>query len=384
MAALTFESVNVQVDDLLEQLCIQLQLTDTQYNNATRSYGAVADWLEREGSSLRAFDPHIYVQGSMALGTTVKPREREEFDVDLVCVLGLDPDRLSPMHLYNLVHARLLEHEVYGPMVERRDRCVRLNYKGEFHLDIIPACPRPQYGNLHGELAIVIPDCDQVRWINTNPKGFVLWYAGQAIGYQREAIQLSSEPLPPNIEAGSKAVLQRITQLGKRRRDVEFEGHDMAPKSILLTTIDGMFHRRESSISTGIINILDQLIAQGRSHTHDVPAVPNPTDPNENLARHWKEDRRHYLKFIEHVGIYRHGMEELMAARDLPSRAEILNRLYDPSGTGVVTRAVKAYTDRFQRDRVSGDIRMSTSGRGLTTAAVAPAIAIAPTNFYGK
>ena len=94
-----------------------MQLTNSQYQDAERSYRAVGEWLSAPGSQLRAYDPDIIPQGSMALGTTVKPRQREEFDVDLICRLNIDWTRVGPTSVYTLVAERLCEHETYRKML---------------------------------------------------------------------------------------------------------------------------------------------------------------------------------------------------------------------------------------------------------------------------
>jgi hypothetical protein len=68
---------------VLEQLCQALELSDAQYQLAKRRYEGVGEWLaDADSSLLRAIS--IYLQGSTAIGTTVKPIGCNEHDVDLV------------------------------------------------------------------------------------------------------------------------------------------------------------------------------------------------------------------------------------------------------------------------------------------------------------
>lgn len=377
-----------QLDQLLELVCVEFQLTQTQHEEAERSYGAVGGWLSEPGTILAALDPEIFPQGSTALGTPLKPRKREEFDVDAVSLLmGADWATWDPMEIYGLVRDRLREHGTYREMLEEKDRCLRLNYAGQFHLDIIPACPAPKEGVRWGHLAIVIPDKAQQEWISTNPRGFVEWFATRAaLAPSRRLVAMSVKPLPPNREAGSKAPLQRLVQLFKRRRDVHFNGADHAPKSILLTTIDGNLYQGEESLSEGLVNILDGIIELGERHRGGgVPVVLNPTNEAENLARHWQENRRHFEGFIEYVAVFRDGMERLFAARGLENVASILEELFDPKGTsGAVARAMKAHAERFQESRRDGQIGMEKTTGALATVVAAPqALSIPKTKFWG-
>jgi hypothetical protein len=56
--------------------------------------------------------------------------------------------------------------------LERLKRCLRLNYAGAFHLDILPACPNDRLGGG----AILVPDRKLECWKDSNPKGFAEWF----------------------------------------------------------------------------------------------------------------------------------------------------------------------------------------------------------------
>ena len=50
-------SANAQLDELLEDVCIALQLSDTRYELATDRYTTVGTRLSCEGTSLPRFSP---------------------------------------------------------------------------------------------------------------------------------------------------------------------------------------------------------------------------------------------------------------------------------------------------------------------------------------
>ena len=61
-----------QLTGALEAICQQLELSDTQHEEAKGRYEGVSRWLA--GSSHPALiGVSIYVQGSTSIGTTVKP-----------------------------------------------------------------------------------------------------------------------------------------------------------------------------------------------------------------------------------------------------------------------------------------------------------------------
>ena len=169
--AIALDTRQGQLDSLLEQVCLAVQLTAKQYRDAKEKYEAVGGWLSADGSLLKAFRPVIYPQGSMRLGTTNRPWVGEEFDLDLICQLH-GCGSANPLAVYELAYGRLNEHGTYKGILEKKKRCVRLNYAGNFHLDIVPACPDP----VRGGTCVKVPDRKLTCWFPTNPIGFGDWF----------------------------------------------------------------------------------------------------------------------------------------------------------------------------------------------------------------
>jgi hypothetical protein len=88
----------VELDDLLFEVCDELQLAPYRYRQAEERYQAVARVLEAEGNPFAPFSPKIYPQGSMRLGTTVKPIEGPH-DLDFVLELSAQYQNAEPMKL---------------------------------------------------------------------------------------------------------------------------------------------------------------------------------------------------------------------------------------------------------------------------------------------
>ena len=62
----------------------------------------------------------VYLQGSSALGTAVKPIGRREFDVDLICFCAGIASGISPATLKAAVGNRLKEHATYVRLLEEK------------------------------------------------------------------------------------------------------------------------------------------------------------------------------------------------------------------------------------------------------------------------
>ena len=138
-AAPTEPLASGELDALLNEVCVALQISPTQYANAVEKYESVGKWLSAPESSIAQLRPAIYPQGSMALQTTVRPwTDEDTYDLDLVLQVESTTD--DPMTLYRLVKQRLAQSRHYEPILEEKRRCVTLNFVEDdhaFHMDIL-------------------------------------------------------------------------------------------------------------------------------------------------------------------------------------------------------------------------------------------------------
>ena len=71
------------IEKLLEKVTEDLNITETQFDAAEAEYKNIGNWIDKNTPQYKI---DIYPQGSFALGTVVKPIDREdEYDIDLVC-----------------------------------------------------------------------------------------------------------------------------------------------------------------------------------------------------------------------------------------------------------------------------------------------------------
>lgn len=382
MLQLITASANEQLDDLLTRFCHELAITDTQHERAETAYSALGEWIGDEAGPLSGYHTRIFPQGSIPLGTTVKPRRSEEFDADLVCVFQSNYSFLTPRELYDLVLNRVLSHETYRPMVEPCDRCVRLNYENQFHLDIVPAIPAPASLT---PTRIAIPNHTKTQWQHTDPEGFLRWFKTKQVVGRRVLAEKRADvaPMPAKGDPEAKTTLQRTVQLLKRRRDVYFDGDDAAPKSILLTTLAGQHYRGEMITTDAATTILEEMLAAGKDTTV-VPMVMNPSNPGENLARHWQENPTSYMKFLAFCEDFDRSLKHLLTLRGTDKIAAALQDLFDPADGALVKRAVASFTEDLQRAREDGGVRMSKGGALVASAVAVKSFSIPKTNFFGK
>ena len=380
-------SENHTLDTLLELLCTNLQLTESQDLRARGHYGAVSRWLAADGSFLRVYSPHIYPQGSQRLGTTTRPVGRDEFDLDAVCKLSSDQS-LSPGDLYELIWERLAEHGTYRPMMRRMPRCIRLDYAGDFHLDIAPAIPDPEYG---GNFILVPdrsadlsgPDAQNDRWKSTNPVDFAVWFEDQCapvLVLHEKYARAQVDPVPEKEPVHRKPALKRSVQLFKRWRDVEYARRGrLAPPSIILTTLSGHFYRSEQLCSDALRSILNATAREIAST--DRLCLTNPAHPEENICEKWDHTPGAYDDFTTALVRFRDRWERLLATRGIHHIEEELAELF---GESPVQAAIRAFMDnRVIAPRSRGSLGVRPGATPAMAAATAPAMAVPTNTFFG-
>ena len=75
-----------QVEPLLDSLAAKLDVPDSRYEAAERSYKSVGEWLRRPRSAFASTHVEVYSQGSFQLGTAIRPvSDEEDYDLDIVC-----------------------------------------------------------------------------------------------------------------------------------------------------------------------------------------------------------------------------------------------------------------------------------------------------------
>jgi Second Messenger Oligonucleotide or Dinucleotide Synthetase domain len=156
-----------QIVEVLETVCESLELSTSQFALAKQRYEGVGACLAgADHPMLRVIA--IYLQGSTALRTTVRPIGVSEHDVDLVAHVRNPDVEISPAALKKAISDCLRANGNYAPLLEEMPRCWRLSYANEFHMDITPSIPNPNC-RFGGEL---VPDKTLKVWKASNPKGY--------------------------------------------------------------------------------------------------------------------------------------------------------------------------------------------------------------------
>ena len=378
-----------QIVGFFELTCQELELTDSMFQDARQKYEAVGKWLD-DGDTIQSLGPRIIPQGSISLGTTVRPIGRDEFDIDLVCKLLFSTPGQNPSYIMRLVGNRLRANKTYEDMLEPLKRGWRLNYarSSKFHLDITPAVPKGETPN--GE--IYVPDREQRQWKPSNPEGYVKWFEGHASlkptysPEERMRLLAGVAPLPEPTPFNS--VLKRAVQIFKRHRDVYFQSRNRkdAPISIIITTLAAKSYaaavqnkRYDSQfdllfdVVSGLHRFITVLDVSGKPFYF----IPNETTKGENFAEKWNKHPERSKAFYEWQGMAQKDMERLGGEAGLDTVRMVTMGML---GEKEVSKAFNRYTEAVNRSRTSGELKINAlSGLGISGG-----VPVKRNTFFGK
>ena len=240
----TLEARQLQVVGILEAVCESLEPTTSQTALAKERYEGVGGWLAKSNDPvLRSII--VYLQGSTALGTVVRPIGFNEFDVDLVmhhsrsrCPAIAGSARRKPSAIVSVQTATM-------PPLDRGDAALLASQ----------LCRRVPHGHhaldppirTVASVANWFPTGRSRRWKPSDRKAIVRLYStsvrssclssvsGKRIVAGQHAVRMWSLV---RSRLALKGILRRIVQIAKRHRDVSFsERVDVAPLSVIITTL---------------------------------------------------------------------------------------------------------------------------------------------------
>lgn len=384
-----------QFNDLLEEIGNELDISETQYNQAVASYKAIGTLLSKEDSLLYPYSPEIIPQGSFMLNTVIKPiSDKDDLDVDLVCQLKGKKLEWTQEDLKTIVGDQLKSSKIYQNLpLKNGRRCWTLSYrdnaenpKERYHMDILPSIVDDGYrivlekafssmdiGDLDS-LAIRITDKerkdynsenDHKIWLKSNPFGYGKWFFERARTERRELKFLSEsiQPLPKYQK--EKLPLQRVVQILKRHRDMMFDGDEHKPISIIITTLAAKAYNRETDVLEALFNIVSKMedgINEYNPHTLEkMNWIENPVNSEENFADKWVKEpikRDNFFKWLEQV---KTDIYTALGKNDLQF---IMESMEKPLGKDLVRKAFSNYGNNMLTKRENNLLKMA-SGTGM-------------------
>lgn len=319
--------------DVLDALVDEVSLSAAVLEKIQSRYQAISAHLDRDDSTIKPFDPYVYPQGSVNLGTANRPLDGDdEIDVDIVAELRRgSKDWLTQALLKEKVAFEVRGYAEQNQMSPPEDgkRCLTLNYRDhqngghKFHVDILPAIP-DQDGyraileasaqafndsDVDGAIAITCKEHKNFHlksndWPVSNPKGYAAWFESrQAViltemrdSLVRKGVCASVDDIPLFRVS---TPLQKVIKLLKRDRDTTMGDDEHKPISIIITTLAAQAYQGEDDLVAAVNNILSNM----EEHIHRDEAgdyyIPNPTNPAENFADRWLNEPVKAGRFFE-------------------------------------------------------------------------------------
>ncbi len=379
-----------QIIQMLDAMCQGIEPTETQYNDAKERYTTIGDFLAEASSPLYQFHPHVYPQGSMRIRAAIRPINGKEFDVDLVCEFKIMPHR-DPKVVKKIVWDRFHNSDRYRNLAVERNRCVQIQYAGDFHMDVMPCIPGQPGWTQVGP--VWVPDKKLDDWKPSNPTGFskVVETAAAKSPKQRIAILNAREtraahvdPLP-TVQSFSKPALIRIIQILKRHRDEFFHNnHEMAPISVILTTLATHSYSRavDERVFESAYDLLLEVIARLPDFIEVNPQtaryrVANPSHSDENFAEKWNDDpnlARWFFTWHRRVVADMKALAE-QEAEGLDKVGKVLENSF---GATAANQAIRALSSSVRDTTAEGKTAVTSAGfvvsagAGIQTASSAP------------
>lgn len=245
-------------------------------------------------------------QGSYALKTIIKPRNNGEYDADILVYMKADKSKRAQWYL-NEVHNCLKQLKNNNSEIRIKTRCVKVNYPGEFHLDVVPCIIRP-----NGQYCIC--NGDENKFEPTDGSAYRNWFNSKTV-----------------ITSGNlKLVVRLLKHLRNHKNNLDIP-------SILLTTFAGNnVHDNETSdkAKAKFNSLPDTLLVVSRrinaflQSTSSMPRMRNPALKSERFTnRRWDRDK--YQSFKNQFEIY---YEKIKDAYHEPNEQESLRKWRDVFG----------------------------------------------------
>ena len=390
------EEYKNELNEILESLGGQLDISKTEYDIAVKSYNAVGEWLSKEDSPLAKYNPEILPQGSFMLGTMVKPVDNEgDLDIDLVCKLDGKPNDWTQLNLKEVVGDRIKDHGTYKDMLEDEEggrRCWTLEYSdsANYHMDILPSIADANYKVYFDEsfnndefvdadkLAIRITDreredyeieIDKDEWYKSNPFGYAKWFFKKAMYEKNKMFSLNEAVSPVREFENKKLPLQRVVQLLKRHRDIMFSdkqyNYANKPISIIITTLAGKSYDRTENIIDALSSVVAEMKNHIKSKWNSVEEkyekwVKNPVNSEENFADKWIEEPQKEEYFYEWLDRLEADVQ-IMRTSEGVGLYNIQKSMSNQFGEREITKIFNAYGEKNKILREEGELKMAKS-----------------------
>ncbi len=371
---------------LLDKIADELNITDTMMKRAVSSYEDVGKWIG-EGID---FEVCIKPQGSMNLGTVVRPiDDSDDYDMDLICLLK-DGYRLNSEDIKNIVGNRLKENDIYREKLEKEGRrCWTMQYN-EFHMDILPSVPKEKVYLPTVSTAIRLThksDNGEYAPKYSDPEAYHNWFV-ERMNLHHYLLEKNSAYAKKDTEIDKvptykrRTTLQKAIQLLKRHRDIMFkDDNDYAPISIIITTLAALSYDGDNNVYTTLSKIIQSMPAHIKEYDGKY-TISNPVMVEENFADKWNEVPEKATAFYTWLSSAQKDiLEEPLKFVGIN---DVANNLASCLGEAPVKRALNNYGKEMKTSRDKGELYVNGLTGGLGAADMTSSTLVKGHTFFGK
>ena len=271
-------------------LSTEVNLNATRIDTLDTRVSAITNFLNGD-ELLGPMIIDVVPQGSYAHKTIIKPLPGREFDADVLLVLNEQPG-WEPREYLAKLYAAFRASGTYCDMVDRKTRCVTIDYANEFHIDVVPCIERAERK--------YVTNRHENRFELTDPERFTEWLDEK------------------NRTANMKLV--QVIRLMKYLRDYKTR---FAVKSIILTALlgdrvnfanllgDADYY---SDVPTALLHVVGDLNSYLQANS-TLPVIRDPGGTGEDFSQRWEQDG--YANFRKWINYY---AEKIAAAYEETDR----------------------------------------------------------------
>lgn len=266
------------IDALNDFLKNSVNLNQTRLDQLDGRVKAIVGYLKDDTTIGALYDGYV-PQGSWAHRTIIRPvGDYDEFDADFLLQLQEKPDwQTDPSEYLRQLRAAFRRSSTYQDMVQKKTRCVRIDYANDCHIDVVPCL-------ILSDGRQVIINSAENRFEGTNPQGFTDW--------MRDKDRL----------AGGK--LRRVIRLVKYIRDSK--NTFSCPSVILTTLLGGRVRLVDAAASyadlpTAFFTLFSDLNAWLQKFPN-MPCIEDPSCPGTTFNHRWNDAK--YENFRAKIAHY--------------------------------------------------------------------------------
>jgi hypothetical protein len=311
-------------------LIASVNLNQSRLDTLQQKVDAIESFVEADATFSDMFLDMIPA-GSWAHRMIIKPVcEDDEFDADILLYVEEQDDWLPKDYIEKL-YSSFHNSAVYGSIALRKTRCVRIDYKGDFHVDVVPYLER---GGSHVITNRLEPK-DEGRFEVSDPEAFSEWID------ERQRV--------------SSGTFIKVVRLIKYLRDYK---NTFTCVSIILTTLLGNeVNEIEASFSpalyadvpSALVTVLGKLAS---SLPSTMPAVMDPAGTGDNFTDRYGNSWN-YENFRDCMILY----------------ADKAKKAYDETDRET---AIKLWREIFGDDFKPGELESAAKMAPLSAAVPAP------------